>query len=81
MGRLIGVQDFTLMNFFQTANTPKDQYFALPTRSTTRAGNHHGLHYIKMFPVTKKYLIRYRTEGNAFATMIQSVIDKNERRI
>lgn len=64
-----------------SSNTPKNQYFALPTRSTTRAGNHHGLHYIKMFPVTKKYLIRYRTEGNAFATTIQSVIDKNERRI
>lgn len=64
-----------------SAHTPKDQYFALPTRSSTRAGNHHGLHYIKMFPVTKKYLIRYRTEGNVFATTIQNVIDKNEKRI
>jgi hypothetical protein len=34
-----------------------------------------------MFPVTKKYLIRYRTEGNVFATTIQNVIDKNEKRI
>ncbi len=64
-----------------SSNTPKDQYFALPTRSTTRPGNHHGLHYIKMFPVTKKYLIRYRIAGNIFATTIQSVIDKNEKRI
>lgn len=64
-----------------SSNTPKDQYFALPTRPTTRAGNHHGLHYIKMFPVTKKYLVRYRTEGNVFATTIQTVIDKNEKRI
>ena len=64
-----------------SAKTPKNQYFALPTRSTTRTGNHHGLHYIKMFPVTKKYLIRYRTEGNSFATMIQSTINKNEKQI
>ena len=39
------------------------------------------MHYIKMFPVTKKYLVRYRTEGNVFATTIQTVIDKNEKRI
>jgi hypothetical protein len=64
-----------------SASTPKDQYFALPTRSTTRPMNHHGLHYIKMFPVTKKFLIRYRIEGSAFATTVQSVIDKNEKRI
>ena len=42
---------------------PKDQYFALPPRPTTRPKNRHGLHYIKMFPVTKQYLRRYRTEG------------------
>ncbi|MDD5860399.1 MAG: hypothetical protein PUC99_08700 [Eubacteriales bacterium] len=64
-----------------SARTPRNQYFALPTRSTTRPGNHHGLHYIKMFPVTKKYLIRYRIEGNAFAMTVQSVIDKHESQI
>ena len=34
-----------------------------------------------MFPVTKAYLIRYRTEGNAFATLIQTIINKNTKRI
>jgi hypothetical protein len=63
------------------AATPKEQYFALPPRSGTRPHNRHGLHYIKMFPVRKKYLVRYRTEGNAFATMIQTIIDKNQKRI
>ncbi len=38
------------------AAAPKDQYFALPPRPTTRPKNRHGLHYIKMFPVTKQYL-------------------------
>ena len=53
------------------ASAPKDQYFALPPRP----------HYIKMFPVTKQYLVRYRTEGNSFATLIQNIIDKNSKQI
>lgn len=34
-----------------------------------------------MFPVQKQYLVRYRTEGNAFAELIQSIIDKNSKQI
>lgn len=34
-------------------NVPKDQYFALQLRPTTRPGCRHGIHYIKMFPITK----------------------------
>lgn len=63
------------------AAAPKQQYFALPPRPATRPHNRHGLHYIKMFPVTKQYLVRYRTEGNAFAIMIQNIIDKNSKKI
>lgn len=63
------------------AAAPKYQYFALPPRPSTRPRNRHGLHYIKMFPVSKQYLLRYRTEGNAFATMIQRIIDENTKRI
>lgn|GEM_PF-172722 len=40
-------------------NVPKDQYFALPPRPTTRPGCRHGIHYIKMFPITKAYQRRY----------------------
>jgi len=32
---------------------PKSEYFALPNRKTTKERHHHGLHYVKMFPVTK----------------------------
>lgn len=63
------------------ASAPKQQYFALPPRPSTKPHNRHGLHYIKMFPVTKHYLMRYRTEGNPFAVMIQNIIDKNSRQI
>ncbi|MCD8108570.1 MAG: hypothetical protein LUE14_00470 [Clostridiales bacterium] len=36
---------------------------------------------IKMFPVSKKYLRRYRTEGNDFAILIQDIIDRNAKQI
>ena len=61
------------------AAAPREQYFALPPRPTTKPRNRHGIHYIKMFPVTKEYLIRYRTEGNVFAQLIQSIIDNNTK--
>ena len=35
----------------------------------------------KMFPVTKQYLVRYRTEGNSFATLIHDIIEKNSKQI
>lgn len=63
------------------AATPKHQYFALPPRPSTRPGNRHGLHYTKMFPITKEYQVRYRTEGNHFSMLIQEIIDKNTRKI
>lgn len=63
------------------ASAPKEQYFALPPRPQTKSKNRHGLHYIKMFPVTKQYLVRYRTKGNSFATLIQNIIDKNSKQI
>ena len=63
------------------ASAPKNQYFALPPRPQTRPKNRHGLHYIKMFPLTKQYLVRYRTEGNNFAMLIQTLIDKNSKQI
>lgn len=64
-----------------SASTPKEQYFPLPPRPSTKPRNRHGLHYIKMFPVTRQYLIKYRTQGNALSITIQTVIDKNEKRI
>lgn len=63
------------------ASAPKNQYFALPPRPQTKPKNRHGLHYIKIFPVSKKYLVRYRTDGNIFATLIKNIIDKNSKQI
>lgn len=62
-------------------NVPKNQYFALPPRPTTRPGCRHGIHYIKMFPITKAYQRRFRTEGSAYYETLQRIIDSNTKRI
>lgn len=63
------------------ASAPKDQYFPLPPRSTTRLHNRHGIHYIKMFPIKRADTIMFRTAGNKQAELMKSIIDKNEKQI
>ena len=62
-------------------SSPKDEYFPLPPRKTTKPKHRHGIHYIKMFPVKKDVLLVYRYKGNAEAERIKAVIDKNEKAI
>lgn len=63
------------------ANAPKNQYFALPPRPSTRQGNHHGLHYIKMFPITKMFQEKFWVGEKASYLLYQEIIAKNERKI
>ena len=75
-------QDFAIpMRSNIPANAQKEEYFALPPRPQTRKGNRHGLHYTKMFPVSKKYLQKYHIEGNEFAILIKQIIEKNAKKI
>ena len=62
-------------------NVPKNQYFALPPRPTTKPGRRHGIHYIKMFPVQKRFQRRFRTEGSRYYETLQRTIDANTKRI
>lgn len=62
-------------------NVPKDQYFALPPLPSTRPRHRHGIHYIKMFPVEKRLLRRFRTEGNPYYEIIERIVDEHEREI
>ena len=64
-----------------SSSAPKDQYFPLPPRPTTRPKNRHGLHYLKMFPVCRSWLLPFHTENNVSAAMVKGIIDKNEKRI
>lgn len=58
--------------------TPKNQFFSLPPNNKTKPGNHHGIHYIKLFPINMKYVNNYLIEGDSFLKLIKEIIDKNE---
>lgn len=63
------------------ANAPKEQYFALPPRPSTRPGNRHGLHYIKMFPITKEHQEKFWVGEKSSYVLFQEIISKNEKEI
>ena len=65
------------------AASPKNEYFPLATRYSTKDTNRHGIHYIKMFPVDKRFYEKYRTEDNVTAALVKAMVtDKqNELRI
>ncbi len=62
-------------------NVPKSQYFPLPPRPTTRERHRHGLHYLKMFPIERRFQRRFRTEGNIYYEKLQAILDENTARI
>lgn len=57
--------------------SPKSEYFALPPRPTTKPGHRHGLHYIKMFPVTKKYVEKFWIGENQSYILFQKILSKH----
>jgi hypothetical protein len=70
-------QDFAIPFRSNIANhIPRDQYFSLPPRPTTRANRIHGLHYIKMFPIKKQYLQKYHTKGDPYYDTLLEKINR-----
>ena len=66
-----------------SANTDRNTFFALPPNSRTKPGNYHGIYYVKLFPVHKKYIQPYLIDGNAYLQSIKTIIDDldNEKEI
>lgn len=62
-------------------SAPKSEYFPLPPRSKTKTRRRHGIHYIKMFPIKKSFVIKFHTENNIYESIIKGIIDQNEKRI
>lgn len=63
-----------------SSKTPRKQYFPLPPNSNTRDGNHHGVHYIKIFPIENRYIDRYRISGKFYENIIR-ILSRNEAKI
>lgn len=60
-------------------NVPKDQYFPLPPRPSTRARHRHGVHYIKIFSIKKRHARLFRIEGNEYYRNIQGTIGSHTK--
>ncbi|MCM1090005.1 MAG: hypothetical protein NC092_00395 [Butyrivibrio sp.] len=63
-----------------SSKTPRKQYFPLPPNRNTRDGNHHGIHYIKLFPMENEYVDRYRINGKFYETIVK-ILSENESEI
>ena len=65
------------------ASTDRKTFFALPPNKRTKTGNYHGIYYIKLFPIDRKFIQPYLIAGNAYMQTMQAIIDKpdNEREI
>ena len=61
--------------------TPSNQYFALPPNHSTRPRCRHGIHYFKMFPITRSFIDTYFTEGNEYYSQLLGIINRNENLI
>lgn len=59
----------------------KEHYFALPPRPSTRPGNHHGLHYIKMFPINKSAQEKFWVGKQSSYILYQQIINKHQKEI
>ena len=60
-------------------SAPKTEYFPLPPRATTQPKHRHGLHYIKMFPITKQYQQKFWVGKHESYVLYQRIISTNMR--
>ncbi|MBP3570312.1 MAG: hypothetical protein J6K04_14240 [Lachnospiraceae bacterium] len=59
----------------------RKNYFPLPPNNRTKPGCYHGVLYIKLFPISSKYINPYYYNGNAFLVGVKKKIDDNEKEI
>ena len=62
-------------------STPKDTFYNLPPRKTTKPKHYHGIHYAKAFPVDKKYFLNYAYGGDFLEELILEIVEKNIKTI
>ena len=58
-------------------NVPVKQYFNLPPRAKTKPYHHHGIHFIKVIPVNRKYLQTYKIDKSVQGQMVYSFVEKH----
>lgn len=56
---------------------PKSTYYPLPPRPATKPKHHHGIHYIKAFPIDSKYYENYVIGGDFREEYILALVEKD----
>ena len=59
----------------------KSQYFPLPSNASTQLEKRHGVHYIKLFQMDRKYVHPYKISQSAYLVMVKNNMNKNESKI
>lgn len=62
-------------------SSPKNEYFPLPPRKTTKPKHRHGIHYVKMFPIEKKFQEKFLVFPDSPYALYQGVIINNKKQI
>lgn len=57
------------------------EYKKLPPNKDTKPGYHHGIHYIKIFPIKKAYIDKYNIDKSPYLLTVKSIIDKSTKEI
>ncbi len=57
------------------------EYKKLPPNKDTKPGFHHGVHYIKIFPIKKEYIDKYNIDQSTYLLTVKNIIDKNTKEI
>lgn len=60
-----------------SAKAPRGQYFPLPPNKNTRPKCHHGVHYVKLFPIENQYVDKYRVDGKYY-DVVKKILNENE---
>ena len=60
---------------------PKSDYFALPPNANTKPNHRHGVHYVKIFPIDRKYVDSYLTAGDVKYSVILNILNSHEKDI
>lgn len=64
-----------------SGKTNTREFKSLPPNKNTRKGNRHGIHYTKMFPVSKDYIETYLIDQNDYLSKVKAIIDRSEKEI
>ncbi len=64
-----------------SGTAPKWQYLSLPPNAKTKPGKRHGVHYIKLFPISDAYINKYVIDGDDFLIKINDILHRKQNDI